>query len=280
MKVFIMTDCEGVAGVINWPDYAQPGARCYEKTLELTTLETNAAIEGAIEAGATEILVADGHGHGAIEPSLLHPAARLMTGRPQTYPFGCDESYEVAFIIGQHAKSNADGGHLAHSGSFAVDDMVLNGRSVGEIALIMLSCEKIGVPVVFLAGDEAACLEAQDLVPEIETAPVKWGVKRGSAAGLDARSVIGFNGAAIHLAPQKSREVIKAAARRAIERRHEISCLRVEPPYELEMIMREMVDQPRRRALIKSDTIGGLFDQPHHFEPITDETKSEGAAHA
>ena len=77
MRIYIMTDMEGVAGVLNADDYLLPGARYYEVARELVTLETNAAIEGLLDAGATEFLVVDGHGPGAINPLLLHPAARL-----------------------------------------------------------------------------------------------------------------------------------------------------------------------------------------------------------
>jgi len=73
VKVYVMTDLEGVAGIINFDDYGTPKGRYYETARELTTNETNAAIEGLIEDGAKEILVVDGHGHGAINPSLLHP---------------------------------------------------------------------------------------------------------------------------------------------------------------------------------------------------------------
>jgi len=93
MKIYLMTDMEGVAGVVNGDDYLAPGARYYEVARELVTGEVNAAIEGALEGGATEFLVVDGHGQGAINPLLLHPAARLLTGRPLGYPFGIDESF-------------------------------------------------------------------------------------------------------------------------------------------------------------------------------------------
>ncbi len=100
MKIYIMTDMEGVAGVLSSVDYCDPGARYYEVGRELTTLETNAAIEGALAAGADDFLVVDGHGAGAIDPVKLHPAARLFAGRPMGYPFGCDRGFDAAFVIG------------------------------------------------------------------------------------------------------------------------------------------------------------------------------------
>lgn len=233
MKIYIMTDMEGVAGVLSSVDYCAPESRYYEVGRELTTLETNAAIEGALEAGATEFFVVDGHGHGAIDPLKLHPAARLFAGRPMGYPFGCDRSFDVAFIIGQHAKANTDGGQLCHTGSFSTEDQVLNGQSLGELGINMLFAAYYDVPTVLVTGDLACCDEAQALVPEIETVSVKEGLKRGAPAGLTGEAARRFNGAATHLHPEVARQRIREGARRAVQRRQGIPRFWVEPPYEL-----------------------------------------------
>lgn len=228
-----MTDMEGVAGVVSSSDYCQPTSRYYEVGRTLTTLETNAAIEGALEAGATEFLVVDGHGHGAIDPQQLHPAARLFTGRPMGYPFGADDTFDAAFIIGQHAKANTDGGHLCHTGSFTVEDQQLNGRSLGELGINLLFVASFGVPTVLVTGDLACCVEARELVPEMETVAVKEGLKRGAPAGLTAEAARAYNGAAIHLHPQVARQRIQEGARAALERHLRIPRFWMEPPYEL-----------------------------------------------
>ena len=268
MKIYIMTDLEGVAGVINWTDYGSPGARYYERACELTTRETNAAIEGALEAGAREFLVVDGHGHGAINPLLLHPAAKLLAGRPVTYPFGCDASFDAAFIIGQHAKSNTDGGHLCHTGSFAVEEMTINGVSVGELACNMLMCAYYKVPTILVAGDFACAEEAKALVPSIETAVVKWGLRNGSASGLSTDENLRLNGAAVHLHPEAARKVIFAAARRAVERCKEIEPFWINPPYELVCSLRHTEDQPRRRAVVQGDDLIKVLNSPKQFQPF------------
>jgi D-amino peptidase len=238
VKVYVMTDMEGVAGVLSSPDFCNPESRYYEVGRTLTTLETNAAIEGALEAGATEVLVVDGHGHGAIDPLQLHPAARLLAGRPLGYPFGCDASFDVAFIIGQHAKANTDGGQLCHTGSFNVEDQVLNGQSLGELGINMLFAAYFKVPTVLVTGDLACAEEAQALVPSIETVSVKEGLRRGAPAGLTGEQARRFNGGAIHDHPEVARQKIRAAARRAIERRAEIPAFWIEPPYRLERSFR------------------------------------------
>lgn len=269
MKVYIMTDMEGVAGIINWDDYGAPDARYYELARELTTMEVNAAIEGALDAGATEILVVDGHGHGAINPVLLHPSARLLTGRPITYPFGCDESFDVAFIIGQHAKSNTDGGHLCHTMSFAVEELTINGMSVGELACNMLMCSYFGVPTVLVSGDWACAEEAKAMVSNIEVAIVKWGIKRGSATGLTARENMHYNGAAIHLPPERAREVIRNSAIRALMRHNEIERFWIDPPYELVITLRRTDEEPAKRAVVHADDLIELLTAPRVYEPIS-----------
>jgi D-amino peptidase len=191
-----------------------------------------------LEAGATEILVVDGHGAGAINPALLHREAKLLAGSPMGYPFGCDDSFDGALMIGQHAKANTDGGHLGHTGSFTVENLLINGLSVGEAGCNMLFTSYYDVPTIMLSGDEAACNEVQALVPNMEVAQVKSGIRRGSASGYTAEQAKRHNGAAIHLSPQKARMLIHEKARIAMAKIDQIAPFWIEPPYELECILR------------------------------------------
>jgi len=93
MKIYIMTDLEGVAGVLDSENWCSPEGRYYELAKELLTLEVNAAVRGFIRGGATEIVVADGHGPGGIHPVLLDSRAMLMRGWPEGFPLGLDRSY-------------------------------------------------------------------------------------------------------------------------------------------------------------------------------------------
>jgi len=241
MKVHIMTDMEGCAGIINARDYIYPESKYYEEARELATLEVSAAVEGALEAGATEVLVADGHGGGAMSRSLLHPRAKLLAGRPwprSNSTFGLDGTFAAAMIIGQHAKANTDGGHICHTMSFSVEDYTLNGLSVGEMGLWMAVAGYFGVPVVMLSGDQAACDEARTLVPNIEVAAVKYGLKRGTAAGLPARENEAFNAAAVHMHPNQARALIREHAYRAVKRIPEIIPFRMGPLYKLAIALR------------------------------------------
>lgn len=262
MKVYIMTDMEGIAGVINSQDYGRLGSAYYEVAKELTTLEVNAAVEGCLEAGASDVLVVDGHGSGAIEPRLLHRQARLFAGRPMGYPFGCSSEFACALIIGQHAKANTDGGHLSHTGSFAVEDLQINGVSLGELGKNVLFASYFEVPTVTVSGDLAACREAQALIPAVETAAVKEGLKRGPATGLTAEENMLHNGAATHLSPAVARELVRAAARRGVERRGEIGRFWLEPPYEMVTVLRPSNGQSGRTRVVHSDDLLDLLTKP------------------
>ena len=100
MKVFIMTDMEGVAGMINFDDWVDPKGRYYEAGKRLLTLEINAAVEGFFDAGATEILVCDGHGWGGINHELLDSRVLFQRGWNVVYPFDLTASYDVIAWIG------------------------------------------------------------------------------------------------------------------------------------------------------------------------------------
>ena len=267
MKVYVMTDMEGVAGVVNSADYAGPGGLYYETAKMLTSLEVNAAVDGLLEAGATEILVVDGHGPGAINAMMLHDEATLLTGRPMGYPFACGDSFDAAMMIGQHAKTNTDGGHLCHTGSFAIEDLSINGISVGEAGCNMLFTAYFGVPTIMLSGDEAGCNEVIALVPKMEVAPVKTGIKRGSPSGLTTDENRLFNGAAIHLAPEKARQLIRGRARRALERVQDIKPFCLEPPYELVSVLRPSeTGGNMRTARAASDDMLELLQMPRRYE--------------
>src|SRR5436305_685447 len=115
VQLYILTDIEGRAGVANFEDYSYATGRFHAVSRRLLTLEVNAAVEGALAAGATEILVLDGHGSGAINVDELHPDALLLhgTGYPRT--LGLERGFDALFFVGQHAMSNAARAGLAHT---------------------------------------------------------------------------------------------------------------------------------------------------------------------
>ncbi len=255
MKIFIMTDLEGCAGVMNAQDWIYPTSRYYEKACELATLEASAAVEGALEGGATEVVVVDGHGAGAMRRDLLHPRARLLGGRPwprEMVTYGFDGTYTAAMIVGQHAMSGTDGGHLSHTMEFGVEEYLLNDAPIGELGLIALTAGYFNAPLILVAGDQAACEEARAIVPNIETAAVKYGVRRGSSAGLTRDENQVFNAVAMHLHPDESRARIREHAFRAVRRTPEIAPYRVEGPYRLVMRTRQRQEKGPETVVVKA----------------------------
>jgi len=188
MKAFVMTDLEGVAGVVSFAEQTYPGGKYVEKSNHLLTAEVSACAQGLFDAGAAEVLVLDGHGPGAIVFEELHPDVRLIHGRPLSPEWrflveGCD----LALFVGQHAMAGVPDGNLSHTqNSRANTSVALNGRLIGEIGQFSLLAGAFGVPVVFLSGDEAACREAQELLPGVTTVAVKRGIGRNSAVSLGA----------------------------------------------------------------------------------------------
>jgi D-amino peptidase len=185
MKVYIGTDIEGVAGVTSFEDQAYATGRYYDRAKRLLTLEVNAAVEALLAEGATEVLVNDGHGPGAISYEDLHPHARLLHGRPTAPRSRRDEyirDYDLTMMIGQHAMAGNERATLNHTqSSRSITSYTLNGRFIGEIAQWSLYAGGLGMPMIFLSGDTEACKEAEELIPGVTTAAVKIGLGRGSA---------------------------------------------------------------------------------------------------
>ncbi len=190
MKVLMMTDLEGVAGVEEFRSQSYPDGKYHDQAKRLLTAEVNAAVEGLLEAGAEDVIVIDGHGPGGIWFEDLHPSARLIHGRPIILKNVFEElgaQSDVAMIIGQHAMAGVALGNQNHTqSSRAIDYIMLNGQKIGEIAQFGLYMGAFDVPLVFLSGDEAACQEAQALIPGISTVAVKRGLGRNAALTLSA----------------------------------------------------------------------------------------------
>ncbi len=185
MKIAVMTDLEGVSGVVSFEDQAEATGKYYEQAQRLLTGEVNAAIEAMVAEGVCDIVVIDGHGAGGICFEDLHPTGRLYHGRPFAFNVFQQEylaTFDATIMIGQHAMAGVERGNLNHTQcSKSIEYYKLNGKPIGEIAQWALCAGAYNVPMIFLSGDEAACAEAQDLIPNIVTAAVKTGLSRTAA---------------------------------------------------------------------------------------------------
>ncbi len=180
-KIFMITDMEGVDGVFDSDQQCLPYKSLrWEESHKLLAEEVNAAVEGLAQAGATDVVVWDGHdGSQTLSVLDILPPARLLTGEPVSPTLELDRSYSAVIFIGQHAMAGAEKAILSHSySSLGIQNIWVNGKPTGEIGARTMLAGTFGVPVIMLSGDTAACKELHDLVANAECAEVKSGVSR------------------------------------------------------------------------------------------------------
>jgi D-amino peptidase len=242
VRVHIISDMEGVAGVTRWEQVAG-GAPMYEESRRLYTEEINAAIRGARAAGATEVVVMDHHGAGrewsfnSLVPDLLDPACDFVVQQRWTeYTGFLERGCDACLLIGMHARAGTLDGLMNHTISTSSwQNLWFNGVPVGEIAINAAFCGAFGCPVLLVTGDAASCREGAELLgPGLTTVAVKEAFGRTSAR---------------HVAPRRVREQIEDAA---------CACLRdltAVPPYDpgrpceirAEFVHTAAFDETRRR---------------------------------
>jgi D-amino peptidase len=206
MKVWISCDMEGVAGVSDWSQCLPTGAG-YALGCELMLAEVNAAIDGAVAAGADEIVVNDSHG-GMInlDPAALHGRAAYLAGRhkPLYMMQGLDESIDAIFFIGYHGSISGPPSAMSHTYNPEVfSGARVNGTWVGESGINALVAGHFGVPIALVSGDQVTKEETLPFGPDAEYAVVKESVTRFSA---------------LNLHPEVARDLIREGAERAVRR--------------------------------------------------------------
>lgn len=216
MKILLMTDMEGSAGIVNMDDWVCPGGRYYEQGKRFVTAEVNAAVAGFFAGGASAVTVADGHGYGGLDIASLDSRAAYLRGPAGPYPFGLDlDCFDGTAWVGQHAKAGTPLAHIAHTGSHNVVDRRLNGISVGEFGEMAFLSLEWGSTPFFGSGDRAFCAEAEALFPGIYTAEVKRGLQPERGDECTTAEYERFALGAVHLAPARACELICEAAEKA-----------------------------------------------------------------
>lgn len=219
MKVFISVDIEGICDVVN-SEHTNNKGYLYDSARKQMTKEANAAIVGAFEAGATEVIVNDSHGPMVnIIPELLDKRAELITGttKPLSMMQNLDESFDAIMFVGYHARNNTPGilSHTISGGT--VDNIWVNDRIIGETGFNAHTASYFGVPIVMVTGDQILKEEVKDVLGEkVEFVQVKKAITRYSAQ-------------CIH--PEVACEKIKETAKTAINNAKNITPLEVTGPY-------------------------------------------------
>lgn len=223
MRIFISVDIEGISGVTTAAE-THPGGHDYETARRWMTLETNAAIAAAYEAGATRVLVNDSHGGmNNLLLDELDPRAEVIRGwlKPLGMMQGIDQGWDAAFFVGYHAQAGHGEGLLAHTINGANFHAVrLNGQPVSEAELNAAIAGEFEVPVVLVTGDSQLEPAVRSVLDPVQFAAVKTGIARETAQ-------------LIH--PERGRQLVHDGAREAMRLVGSAKPVKLAAPYRVEL---------------------------------------------
>jgi D-amino peptidase len=265
IRIFISVDTEGPTGIADWWAH-DPQHPLYQERRQLLMSDINAAIEGCLAGGATEVLVSDDGKNGTNTiPETINPAAKLIYGRGfgagMTPPLldGIDESFAGIIMLGTHAKEGTPTGVLAHTltgQSQKHRRYYYNGRESGEMTMYALVASHYKVPIIMVTGCEATCQEARELLGE---GVVTVGVKKGLNP---YRAVL--------ISPSKTRVMIREGAREAVKLSGTMKPYRVEFPIvvRLQFPSKEFADEHEQSRKKKDSNWPGRRVDDRTFEAI------------
>lgn len=255
MKVFISVDMEGTSGLERLEEIFR-GLPGFDRFRRLMAGDANAVVQGAIDAGADEIVVSDSHGYMCnINPDDLVPGVQLKRGmrRQWCQLKGLDSSFDVVLLVGYHAKAGSDA-ILAHTWITGFRDVRVNGQSVPEPSLNAYLAGAFGVPVAMLSGDDVVAREAAPVLGDIEYAQVK-------------RSTGFFSGE--HLQLPDARRLLRETASRAVRLAPRLAPVRCELPVTIEVdLSADPIADPALAARVTDAK--AFVDRPAETEPLSD----------
>jgi D-amino peptidase len=234
MRVYISVDMEGIAGVVH-EDQTDPvdprHSGEYNRFRRLMTNEANAAIAGALEAGATRVVVNDSHWEMRnLLPEELDPAAELFSGSPKRLSMveGIGSGFDLAMFVGYHAMAGTRDAIIDHTYTSRVYQARVNGAPVGELALNAAMAGVYGVAVALVSGDHAVAAEARSFLgANVEAVVVKDSVGRFAARSM---------------APSLACTRIRAGAAAALRRKHTPFTFNSPIQLEVDFIVSHMAD--------------------------------------
>lgn len=241
MKIYIMTDLEGISGISS-PSYISASNNRPDLIAEarkFMAADINACVEGCVRGGATEIIVKDCHGGGFnVTRAMVDPRADFIDGNTPGMRFADIEGSDGLILLGYHAKAGTPGAVCEHTMSSAGwQNAWVNGRSIGEIGIDAYIAGEHGVPVIMVSGDDKACKEAGEWLPEAVLCQVKKGFSCGGARMPSFA---------------KTHALITECAEKAVRKAKSCPLLKPETPvtFKLEMVSRShMPVNPAYKAL-------------------------------
>lgn len=252
-KVFVSVDMEGLAGVVSGSDVS-PSGPDYAHFRAIMAAETNAAIEGAFRAGASEVLVRDSHGAKQnLLPGSVDPRARLLRGAstgPRNMMEGIDSTFGAVVFIGYHARAGTPNAILEHTSTGNVVDFSINGVSLPEGGYNALVAGLAGVPVVFVAGDRAVVDQLRGLLGTIGAVAVKEEIA----------------GASLGLSPQAAQDAIRRGVEEAVRRRASARVYSLPGPYS--MVLKVKQERPLYKGAVRVREGEFTFSSPDLLEVL------------
>ena len=253
MKIYIITDIEGISGMCVFQQSREPGPE-NERARHLLMGDVNAAVQGCLDGSADEVVVLDGHGSGFnFIMEEMHPDGFFVTGlqRPQVF-CGLDETFDAVLLVGYHAMMGTETGMLHHTQSSKDENRYwYNDRETGEIGQMAIMVGQYDLPIVLVTGDRAACDEAKSFLgEEVVTVSVKEGYGRQCGKLI---------------APQKARQLIRDGAKEAMTRIQKVRPSKPTLPIEgrLQFKSKDIADQftPRRAKRVDERTFSATFEE-------------------
>ncbi|MSP14453.1 MAG: hypothetical protein EXR62_16055 [Chloroflexi bacterium] len=222
MKIFISIDMEGCSGIVSRQETMPAGAH-YEEARHWMVWDANAAVEGCLAGGATEVVICDFHARLNIPWDEIHPKARLVrsdiiSSRILYLLDGLDESFDAVFFVGQHTAYGDPKGLISHTFTRPFRHVTMNGQRVGEVEIWTALAGHFGVPVALVTGDDVICAQSKAWLPQIETAVVKYAIDTYAARCLPK---------------VEAHNRIRAAAEQATRRVSELSPFRFAEPLDV-----------------------------------------------
>ncbi len=254
MKVFVSVDMEGISGLVRWADVT-PGSIDFQLNRSLMTADANAAIEGAFNAGATEVVVEENHGVEdlcVLRMDEIDPRCRVVrgAGRPGASTMaGLDDTCDLVMLVGHHARAGSFPGIMAHTISYTEFSLVsLAGTPVGEADFFIRRAGELSVPVGLITGDQIVAEQVANLCPDVEQVILKQALRRQAGDCIP---------------PLRARAMIQEGASRAVQRAmgHELGPYPTSGPYEFEVALRK----PANEAM--AENLASLYE----FELLNNE---------
>jgi D-amino peptidase len=223
----IRSDMEGLSGVVNYQQVDPKGCD-YAMGLEMLRADLTACVEGLLAGGAARVAIYDEHFDGRnIHPSWLPANVSVICGKPPyraDWPGGIERACAGMIMLGFHAKAHTPNALLAHSYEHDICDLVLNGRSVGEIGIEAAVAGDWGVPLLMLTGDSQGVAEAQSLIPGL--------------AGVSVKQSLGDTAAEVYALSHSTR-LIREAAQRVARGEVQAEPFHVPGPVRLDVHLRD-----------------------------------------